>query len=175
MGLLQLEDTKLILDPNVLAIPVVRKIYDRDPDEQKPQAYKELMYVYYVCDFKSPYSNYPEEEREFKVRTDFMGEDWQPDEELKDLMKEYQEMQVMNSPSLRLLYASREAVHKLAGWLKDVEYTGSNATAPKDVAMTLEKVGKIIESLNKIEDKVKKEITTTSRARGGGVTGLYEK
>ena len=45
----------------------------------------------------------------------------------------------------------------------------------KDVAINLEKVGSIVESLDKLENKIKKEIKTDSRVRGGGDIGLYER
>jgi hypothetical protein len=174
MSLLTLKDHEIVLDPHSLAIPAMRKIWDRDKTKGKHKAYKELLYTYYVCDFKSPYANYETSEREAKVVSDIMEKDWAPDEELKLLIAEYKDHQVKNSPSLALLMASSDAVHKLAGWLRNVSYEGEDAMDPSKVAKTLGEVSKIIDTLNKLEDKVKQEITTTSRARGGGVEGLYE-
>ena len=174
MGLLTLQEHQLVLDPDALAIPAMRKIWDRDEDKEKHTAFRELLFVYYVCDFKSPYANYPEKEKVDKVIHDIMAKGWKPDPELEHLIQEYKDNQEMNSPSLRLLKASRESVHKLADWLHNIDYTGDDAMDPAKVAKTLGEVGKIIDSLNKLEEKVKKEITTASRARGGGQKGLYE-
>jgi len=171
MGLLTIKNHQLELNPDVLAIPVFKKIWDSDKTEGKHKAYKELLYVYYVADHKSPYSKYPKEERTMKVAMDIMGEKWKCSSDLQKVIDEYVYTQTRNLPSLRLLMSAREAVHELANWLDNVDY---EVTEPAKVTRALGDIGKIINSLNALEEKVKKEITTTSRARGGGVEGAYE-
>ena len=52
---------------------------------------------------------------------------------------------------------------------------GKPVYTAKDVAYNLEKVGTIVDSLDKLETRIKKEVRTESRVRGGGDIGMYER
>jgi hypothetical protein len=174
MGLLTLKDHKLEINPDILVIPEFNKIWTRDKSKGKEKAYKEMIYVFYMFDFKSPYASYPEQERKEKIVNDIMGANWKPDKQLEQLCETYVFNQEMSSPSLRLLNSARQSVHRLADWLNKVTYEGDDATDPAKVSKTLSEIGKVIDSINKLEEKVKKEVTTSSRQRGGGHEGLFE-
>ena len=55
------------------------------------------------------------------------------------------------------------------------QWVGKPLYNAKDVASNLEKVGRIVESLDKLENKIKREVKSDSRIRGGGEIGLYER
>jgi hypothetical protein len=81
---------------------------------------------------------------------------------------------------MRLMKAAKGAADKLALYFENIDFLemGSNGRLlynAKDVAINLEKVGRIVESLDKLENKIKREIKTDSRVRGGGEIGLYER
>jgi hypothetical protein len=61
-----------------------------------------------------------------------------------------------------MLNSARLAVEKLSNYFKNSNPNDKFYTA------NLEKLGKIIESLDKLEEKVKKEQTSETKVRGGG-------
>lgn len=161
MSLFTLQEHVLKIDPDTLVIPEFRVLWERDKSKDKAMAYKELSYVYYYADFKSSYQNYTEDDRESKVRDDFIRDSkWRADKDVIAAVAKYEEMQV--TPTLRLLQAAKVAVDKLAAYFRESEPEDRNYTS------NLDKLGKIVESLDKLEEKVKKEQSTQGRIRGGG-------
>ena len=76
--------------------------------------------------------------------------------------------------------AAKGASDKLAGYFENIDFlkvddNGKPIYTAKDVAVNLEKVGSIVESLEKLETRIKKEVKTNSRVRGGGEIGMFER
>lgn len=172
MGLFNLKDNRVIIDPDTLPIPEFKTLWDRDTSKIKEQAYKELAYIYFMTDFKSPYNSYPEDEREERIKQDFIKDSkWKPDQDIKLAIDRYTEFQ--ESPSMRLLKASKNACKKLEGYFNTVDLDekdtkGQLVNKATDLSRSLKEIGQIVESLNKVEEQVKKEISTSEKIRGGG-------
>ena len=100
------------------------------------------------------------------------------DKHIKGAIDKYLEFQ--ETHTMRLMKAAKGAVDKLTSYFENIDFlekgeNGKPLYNAKDVAINLEKVGSIVESLDKLETKIKKEIKTDSRVRGGGDIGLYER
>lgn len=162
-NLFELKNNQVVIQPEAFPIPEFKILWDRDKSKGKDQAYKELCYVYYFTDFKSPYNSYPEAEREKIIIKDFMrDEKWQPDSTILDAVLKYQKFQ--DSPSMRMLKASRAAQEKLTKYME----TGECDVDVKELMTVLSNIGKSIESVDKVEEKVKKELSSNEKIRGGG-------
>ena len=122
---------------------------------------------------------YPNQKRREVILNDFAKtEEWIEDKDILEAMKKYLEFQ--ETHTMRLMKAAKGAVDKLTSYFENVDFLergddGKPLYNAKDVAINLEKVGSIVESLDKLENKIKKEIKTDSRVRGGGDIGLYER
>jgi len=161
VGLFNLQDNIVRIDPDSLSVPQMKAIWDRDKNKNKETAYQELSYVYFLADYKSPYNVYPESIRPNEIQKDFIRNDkWKPDELILQAIKKYKELQ--ETPVIKLLNAARSAVHKVTKYLTDKDMDDRNYTKE------LEKIGKIIDSLDRLEDKVKKDIKINEKIRGGG-------
>jgi len=177
-SLFDLKDGKVVLNPNSLAIPSFKKIYERDKSKKKDRALTEISYVYFLVDYKSPYSAYPEDKREKAIKTDFISIDsWEPDELILEAIDKYKEFQ--RTTSMRLLDGAKAASDKLTDYFNNIDFALMDDNrkpvyTAKDVAANLKSVGAIVESLEKVEDKIKKEISTSSTIIGGGTEGAYE-
>lgn len=157
----KLENNVIKMDTNILNIPALKVLWDRDKTKDKDNAKKELSYVYYLADYHSPYQNIPEEMRSDKIREEFIKDKkWKEDKEVQEAIKIYMELQ--ETATMRLLKSARIAVDRLADYFKESEPEDKNYTS------NLEKLGKIIESINKLDQQVKKEQTDETRIRGGG-------
>tara|TARA_R100000406_G_C3094800_1_gene120445 strand:+ start:636 stop:1178 length:543 start_codon:yes stop_codon:yes gene_type:complete len=178
-SLFDLRDGQVVLNAESLAIPIFNKIWKRDKSKDKEKANREIAYIYFMCDFNSPYMAYPNTKRREVVLTDFMRDvKWKEDKEIEDAMSKYLEFQ--ETHTMRLMKAARGAADKLASYFEHIDFremgeNGKPLYNAKDVAINLEKVGSIVESLDKLENKIKKEIKSDSRVRGGGDIGLYER
>ena len=161
MAVFTIENNTVKISPEMLLIPEFNDIWERDKSKDKGRAYKELSFIYFLSDYKSVYTAYSPEEREDKIKQDFIRDpSWVRDEIVDKAINKYEELQ--ETPSLRLLKSARIASDKLSSFFRtqDPEH--------KFYTSNLEKLSKIIESIDKLEERVKKEETSSSRVRGGG-------
>ena len=170
MGLFDYKEYKVVIHPDAVVIPAFKKIWDRDKTKHKHKATQELSYIYFVNDFKSPYSIYPEADRRAKVMGDFIKDpDWKMDPALKLAEKEYNEFQA--TYSMRFLESARGLADKLSTYFDEVDFnavddSGKPLYSAKDAVSNLKQVGDVIESLDKVEQKVKKEVDNKAKIRG---------
>lgn len=163
MSLFQLKNNTVQIDPSLIPIPEFQQLWERDTSRTKSQAYKELAYVYFKADYKSPYLAYPEDQRSKQIAKDFMkDEKWKEDSLVKEAVKKYQQFQ--ETPSTRMLQAARKAQERVIKYFE----TGKCDVDIKELMGVLDKIGKAVESIDKIEEKVKKETSNAERIRGGG-------
>jgi hypothetical protein len=181
MGLLDLDPAtgEAKLNPDILAIPAFDTIWKADKTKTKAKAMKNITYVYMMADFNSPYAVFPLVKRKTEVARDILGsEDSKIEKMLLEGIETYKKFQ--ETPSMYLLEKTKTAIYKMADYFETVNFnqmddTGRPVYTAKDVAANLEKIGKIIESYDKVEEKVKKEVKSESRIRGGGTEGSYER
>lgn len=111
MGLFRIENHLLELDKEeIRLIPEFRELLIRDRGKTgtdrgtKSTAYKEFKYIYFVADFKSPYVDYPDKEREKYSKNDAgLEEGWIPDNAIKKAIDKYILLRV--TPSIKILTA----------------------------------------------------------------------
>lgn len=119
---------------------------------------------------KNPYLSYPLKDRERILIYDlFKNLKWKPDKKVKEAEKKY--LEFMETQSLRLLKSSRKAVDNLSEYFEAIDFTkkdfeGKSIFNARDLTANLEKVGRIVESLSKLEEVVIKEQTRKMTARG---------
>ena len=178
MEIFDLKDNKIVIRTDVLNIPEFKAIWKRDKNRNKERAFKELGYIYYLLDFNSPYSKYPESLRKKKLIESYMEKGWKEDKLIQTAKALFVELQTTRST--KLLNSALYASDKLSDYFDNIDFTLTDETGrflytAKDVAKNLGDIGKIVESLTKLEEQVKKEQTTNNtKIKGGGSTGLYE-
>ena len=95
MELFDLRDMVVTVSPQALLIPEFKKIWDDDSTNDKSVALKQLAYVYYISDFKSPYllSSNPDQVAKL-IAKDFMkDEDYVPTSEVMLAIDKYKSLQ----------------------------------------------------------------------------------
>jgi len=179
MTLFDLKNGNIVLNPDSLVLPGFREIWKKDKTKGKDKATREISYVYFMCDYNSPYAVYPNAKRKAVIIRDYMKEkNWKETEDIKLAIKRYLDFQ--ETHTMRLMRAAKGASDKLAGYFETIDFlkvdeNGKPIYTAKDVAYNLEKVGNIVDSLDKLETRIKKEVKTESRVRGGGEIGMYER
>ena len=171
MNLFDLKGLAVTAHPEALLIPEFKAMWDADDSEDKAIALSELSFVYFMCDYKSPYvlSLTPDRLKDV-VSKDFMkNEDYKPTPLVLAAIDKYKQLQ--KTPSMGLLEASMKTIHNLTGYLENVDLEERDARdrpiyKPSDVTNSLKSIGGIVESLNKVRSLVEKEITQIGTLRG---------
>jgi len=142
--------------------------------EFKDLKIEELGYVYFMCDHRSAYAVYEWDKRHEEVIQSL---------KLKTISKKveiacdkYNEL--IETSAVKLLKAARESVKKLEAYFRTVDLTlvddnGRPIFHAKDLVNNLEKMGKVVDGLSRLEDIVKKEEQANNPTRGGVEVNKY--
>ena len=180
MKLFDIINGKVVMNPQVLAMPEFKYLWDRDEDIDKDKAVKEISYVVFLCDesLTNPYRAYKEGDRRDVLLRDFIKDKrWKPDKHIEAAITKF--MEATQTTNSRLLKSAKNAAEKLAGYLdmidfNEVDKDGKYLYSAKELASNLAAVGNIVKSLHQLEEMVKKEQLETNTVRGGGEIGFYE-
>ena len=167
----------VVITAEALAIPAFKKIWDNDKSKSKDKATDEIKYVAFLCDqAKSPYKDFPEYEKEAVIKNDIFGEAWEPDALVKEACVQF--LKLTETPTMRLLRASKSAVDKLAIYLETVDFdkldSNGKPYSARDVVFNLGNIGNLVKSLNVLETAVRIEQSETTRIQGGTEVGYFE-
>ena len=192
MQLFKEENFKIILDPEIKIIPAFKLLITRDKDRKKRGAFAELAYVYFMVSYKSPYGIYHPQERSERIKGELnLSEDWRPDNDVKAAMDKYNALQI--TPAMKSLISIKESLltsSRVIDALRErIEVAlsltdGEQQEDGMDISDVVKSVGqlislaeslpKAIDSIESLEDKVKKEQTNDRKIKGGGTTSLFE-
>lgn len=179
MKIFDIENNKVVLNPQSLSVPEFKLIWERDKNKMKGTATKEISYIVFLCDesVDNPYRAYKDDDRERILLKDFMDSNWKPDQLVLQGIEKFKELkQTTNS---RLLRSAKKAAEKLSEYFDSVDFnvkdnSGRPVFSSRDLASNLKEVAGIVKSLNLLEDMVRKEQMEGTNIRGGGDIGLYE-
>lgn len=169
MKLFDIDNGQVVLNPTSLWIPEFRKLWDRDKSKNKAKAAREISYIVFLYDYRSPYQAYQETERHKKILQDYFADapDWKPDKEVLAAIKRFEEFQ--DSASLRLLRSTKLALEAINEYFKNA--------GPEDIDKIVKNakdLGNLVQSLDKLEQQVQKEQLDNNSIRGGQDIGLFE-
>ena len=165
MDLLIISDNKVIPSAYTLTIP-----------EFKTLSLLELAYVYYICDHRSPFSVYDDERRHEEVSQSIFKKKCGVRSRVTVACDKYKKL--TETSAVKLLKAARESVTKLEKYFRDIDLTltddnGKPIFTARDLINNLEKMGKVVEGLTRLEELVKKEEQVANQNRGGVITNKY--
>lgn len=189
MKLFKEDNFQVVINPEAKLIPEFKKIITNDKDRKKRNAYKHLSYIYFMCDYRSPYSIYPEKERTKRLLKDLHIDDKSSISQfILDGMDKYNELQ--RTPAITNLKAIKEGLLTSAKVidalneqisisleLVDGDEDRDVGSIMKDVTKLLQvssEIPKAIDTINSLEEKVKKEQANEAQIRGGGTKGMFE-
>ena len=146
--------------------------------EFKALTVNELAFVYFTMDHKSPFSVYEWEQRVIEVKNSIFGENstFKPSSKVLGACEKYDKL--IETSAVRLLRAARESVIKLEKYFRDIDLTLSDDNGrpifhAKDLISNLEKMGKVVDGLTRLEEIVKKEAQAANTNRGGIEVNKY--
>ncbi len=179
MNLFYLENTNVKVQPHTLLIRQFADVYNRDKSKDKSMGVKELAFIYFRSDYKSTYQSLPPDERESVIIEDVFGKEsnWVPDQVVLNAVSKYEDLQQV--PSMRLVKATRSALEELVEYFNNVDFDkrdskGQPVYKLTEVTKGMGDTARIIESIEKLEEKVRKELQESIKARGGEASGIFE-
>lgn len=156
----------------------VPSAYTLSIKEFKNLSIDELAFVYFMCDHRSPFAVYEWEQRRIEVKNSIFGEkkNWSPSPKVLGACDKYEKL--IETSAVRLLKAARESVVKLEKYFRDIDLTlmddnGKPIFHAKDLINNLEKMGKVVDGLTRLEEIVKKEEQAANTNRGGIEVNKY--
>lgn len=164
MKIFDLIDNNVKVSPEILTIKAFKDIWDNDKSKNKDLAYKDFTYIYHMCDYNSPYSNYPVETRGESIKQEVIGDDkYKVNKLIEEGISQYKTL--IETPLTRLLEASKKKIDDIVDLFNDSE--PENMGEAEKAAKVMEKIGAISAGLKSLEEQVKKEKESfTSRIRG---------
>lgn len=156
-----------------------RNICEEDPrGSQGLRAYKEFSYIWLAIDWRSPYSDYAEQERHIEaLRDSGITEEEFNNPEFRAACRKYRALQESNR-SIKLLQAAQNTVDKFIDYFNSVDpqerdpLTGKPIFKVKDLIAEISNLSKVNDELNTLENMVKKELQEVSIIRGGAIEGF---
>ncbi len=143
----------------LLTIPCFNKAYKSDKTKEKKHFYELLLYIFYMYDVRSPYSDYPENVRHSIVIKDIFL-DKLPNID-SDLLSQCKEVYEKAKPvELFLTEKALSTAYKLAEYLDSISFLEENEEGelknnPKDIVVILKSIGDIINSLKNLRKQSK--------------------
>jgi hypothetical protein len=178
MKIFELIANQPIITAEALLIPQFKKIWDMDKSKDKGQAIKELSYIYLTTDYKSIYASFPHDIKIDTVSKDLFKTSYKPSKEVLEGIEKYEELQ--DSFNMQFLKSAKFAAEKNMQYFRSVDYEerdikGNPVYKIKEVQAALKDCGGVIDTLDKLMDKVAKEQKLSeSRSRGGGEGSFFE-
>jgi len=171
MKIFEIKDGAIQLDPEVMSIPAFHAVWQADKTKKKDKAFAELTYIYHMCDFNSPYSNFPVSKRAENVKEDVMQDTkYKPSKVVTIAMEKYKELS--HTPKQRLYLSCKRKLDDLAYFMDE---TDINDDTLKPVLEMFNKLTATISNFDKLEEAVSKEQKTNNTTRRGErSTALFE-
>lgn len=171
-------DILLVKEFEVLLDPKRNKCKEDPEGKYKLRAFREFKYIQLAINWKSPYSDFPEQERHQEALRDasISEEEWN-NPEFRAACRKYRALQESNR-SIKMLDAARNTVDKFVDYFNNIdpeerdEQTGKPVFKVKDIMTEISTLHKVHEELQILESAVKKELAETSSVRGGAEEGF---
>ena len=180
MKLFELSDKNTpVISPEALLINEFKELWDSDKDKNKSNASKILAFVYFFADYNSIYNTYTKDEKQEQLIIDLdLPKDFCIDLDIANAIQKY--IRLQETPSMGYLRSVRKAADELKNFfdkvdLSEVDSHGKPIYKPADLTKAISDSAKVIESIDKWEEKVKKEMSLEDeKIYGGGKRGVYE-
>ena len=168
----------LTITPEALMIKEFKAVWNKYKDKNK--AYEELAFIYWMGYYNSVYDVYTtEKEKVEAIKKDVISDNkWQPTEITKAAIDKFNELQ--RTFSMAFLEAAKEGALKIREFYHNVNLNERNKSGgviwkPADISKAIGDSVHILESLEKWEERIKKEEELQdSKIKGGGRAGIFE-
>lgn len=171
MKVFDLIDNKVQIKPESLLIYPFSEIWKGDKSKLKESAHKDITFIWFFCDFDSPYFSYEENERVNLIKDQVLEDPkYKPSKLVQSAIEAYKKLNL--SPSMRMLDAAYSAIFKMDDYFKNVDFEDGDEIDKVQKAIT--NMPKMIQAINESKELCKKEQSSSERIRGNASLNIFE-
>lgn len=173
-----------IAKPNVetLLISPFKEIWERDTTPHKEEAIKDFTYIELMSSKRksNPYAEYIDDKRREKlIEMLKRPSDWKEDELIKNALVAIDDIQREGSFNYTMYKQSLDTLIKTREYLLNIDLNERNKSGmpvykPSEVYASLEKVEKLMISMNNLKEKVDQDWFDSNKVRGSKVINPLE-
>lgn len=160
--------------------PSRNKTKEDPKGSKRTRAFREFTYIWLMCDWASPYSDYTEQERHEEAMKDakLTEKEW-TDPTFRAACRKYRELQ-NSSRSLKLIKAAQDVVDKITDYFETIDLqerdpvSGKPIFKTKDIMAELSNVSDVIEQLKTLEVLYKREQEQDNGLMGNVEIGAFD-
>jgi hypothetical protein len=179
MDLFKYENNVLIVNPLAYVLLPFKVIWERDKTKSKKNAENEFAYIYFMADYKSDFSDIlDDEERTNEIlKVIELKKGWKPDEDINKAILFYKSRR--DGMAMRMFEAARILASKIEKYCRTVDLMERDRSNKpihniKAINDVLKQFGSSVESLNKLESQVKKEVAENKNMIGSREKNIFE-
>lgn len=179
MNLFEIKDFQVIFSAQALALVPFRTLWDRDKTKDKSTSVGELAYVWFMCDYKSDYSDIINEEERSKeiLSVLVIPKGWKPDKKVFEAMVFYKKRS--KGMIMHLHEAATILLDQIVQFAKTVDLNerddkGKPIHNLKQINDVVKELGKSVESVQNLERMVKAELSNNKDKIGSKTKSLFE-
>jgi hypothetical protein len=161
---------RIVVDPNTLTIPPVRKIWEADKSKNKDKALNILAAIYFFADPKSPYHNFPEKIKIEEIESQYGIK--LNDPLIKETVELYKKLNI--TPSQFLLESFRELLFKLGDFIKRTPISAGKDGTITQLLNAMDKSSKTFAAYDSLKVAIEKEQLNSSKKIGQSKIGWNE-
>lgn len=179
MKLIEFDGQEFRMADEALLVRPIRELFQQDKSKKKDEFWKQVSYMWFMCDPRSTYMYLVDEDARAKeVKTqEGLGDGWEPSDLLKEAMEVYR-TQAVTTSSL-LLESMRKGAEKVRSFLEnvnlfEVDKNGKPIYQVSTVAGTLRQLPELAKAMADAEKALAKDFATENSARGSAVKAVGE-
>ena len=178
----------VVNEPEVMLVKEFADLWDparnktkKDPKgEKRTRAFRELAYIWLMCDWASPYADYSEQERHEECLKDagLTEKEW-ADPTFREAVRKYRDLQ-NSSRSLKLIKSTQQVVDKIIDYFDTIDLqerdpvTSKPVYKVKDVMAEMNTIPQLVEDLKQLEILYKKEQEQENGLMGNVEIGAFD-
>lgn len=171
MKLIEFDGMEFKVADEAFLIRPIRELFQQDKSKKKEEFWKQLSYLWFMCDPRSTYQYLVDEEaraREIRIQ-EGLGEDWQPSDQLKEAMTMYRKHTI--TTAALLLEGMRKGIDKLSTFLGETTFSEKTVAS---MTSALKQIPELSKALVEAEHSLAKDFATDDKARGNASKAIGE-
>ena len=171
MKLIEFDGLEFKVADEAFLIRQIRQLFEADKSKKKETFWKQMSYLWFMCDPRSSYMYLVDENeraKEIKIQ-EGLGDDWQPSELLVEAMNVYRKHTITTSAIL--LEGMRKGIDKLSAFLGETSFSEKTVAS---MTSALKQIPELAKALAEAEKSLAKDFATDENARGSASKAVGE-
>ena len=171
MKLIEFDGMEFKIADEALLVRPIRELFEKDKSKKKEDFWKQISYLWFMCDPRSTYQYLVDEDvrsKEIKIQ-EGLGADWEPSDLLREAMTIYRKHTI--TTAALLLEGMRKGIDKLSAFLGETTISDKTVAA---MTSALKQIPELSRALVEAEKALAKDFNNEDKARGSATMAVGE-